>query len=654
MLIVKRKYLFIFLILFMMVSGAGAWWDTDWEYRKEANVEENSGNDLSDHQVLFTVDTDQLISEDKMNSDCSDMRWINSDDSSKLDYWIESGCGTSTTEVWVKIPSLQASNTKTIYFYHGNNSALDESDGKSTMAFYEDFADGDYSGWSTYGDTKTSGGSYDHSIDSNEYQRPGYSAQINADGNCKNPEYDGTNAWFERELDLEDKKFVADYYSKAEGGQYDFCESDVGGQDIEQGDIRRNNDEITHGASCSYDSACEQCETPWERTTEPFSGGNFILKLYLRASDCHEFTVNWDQIVIRSYADPQPATSFSQEEIYENKVPNEVNDPENPKNGELISDSSTIFNVSVSDPDGDDLEVKFRNNVSNQTSAGTASGVSSGNFATVEKNLVRGETYKWWVNVSDQQNYTKSGPWSFYVNSLPSLDSFEPSDGSIIQDDAIYLNITGSDEESLDLYAYYYDEDGNFLGKDSGPETDKLVSDEWDNLDIGQVYTWEVRLSDGEENRSYGLFNFIRSTGSNYRLETGFDIGYSSIISSPDSSEIFLVTIGNNAGVTRSVTTYLEGVNSVFSESGTDSISYDIEPYGEKEMIVRVEPEEKGEKTLSVKAKDENLGINSTEKIPVTVRENPAVMESREVPDIGIVQLSILVLSAAYIYTIRL
>ncbi|PSG99669.1 MAG: hypothetical protein BRC28_03555 [Nanohaloarchaea archaeon SW_4_43_9] len=337
-----------------------------------------------------------------------------------------------------------------------------------------------------------------------------------------------------------------------------------------------------------------------------------------------------------------------------NKAPDKVNNPENPKDGKLINDSSTVFNVSVSDPDGDDLEVKFRNNVSNQTSAGTASGVSSGDFATVEKNLERGETYKWWVNVSDQQTFTKSGSWSFYVNSLPSLDSFEPADGSIIRGDTIYLNATGSDKESSELHAYFYDDEGGFLGKDSGPEADKLVSDKWSNLDIGQVYKWEVRLSDGEENRTYGLFSFIRSTGSNYRLNMSFDIDYSSIISSPDSSEIFLLTVKNKAGVSRSVTTYLEGVNSVFPESGKDSASYKLEPYGEKEMIVRVEPEQEGEKILSVTTRDDNIRINTTKKIPVTVRDTPATLESKEVSGIGTVQLIMLVLSAVYLYSVRL
>jgi len=341
--------------------------------------------------------------------------------------------------------------------------------------------------------------------------------------------------------------------------------------------------------------------------------------------------------------------------IYEgNKAPDKVNNPENPKDGELIRDSSTVFNVSVSDPDGDDLEVKFRNNVSNQTSGGTASGVSSGDFATIEENLERGKTYKWWVNVSDQQNYTKSGSWTFYVNSLPSLDSFEPFDGSITKDDAMYLNATGSDKESSELHAYFYDDEGGFLGKDSGPETNKLVSDKWSNLDIGQVYKWEVRLSDGGENRTFGLFSFIRSTGSNYRLNMSFDIDYSSIISSPDSSEIFLLTVENKAGVPRSVTTYLEGVNSVFSESGKDSISYKLEPYAEKEMIVRVEPEEEGEKTLLVTTRDDNIRINTTEKIPVTVRNTPATLESKEVSGIGTVQLIMLVLSAVYLYSVRL
>ena len=54
----------------------------------------NSGSALSDYQVKLNVDTQSLISAGKMRSDCGDLRIKDSDKSTDLPYWIESGCNT--------------------------------------------------------------------------------------------------------------------------------------------------------------------------------------------------------------------------------------------------------------------------------------------------------------------------------------------------------------------------------------------------------------------------------------------------------------------------------------------------------------------------------------------------------------------------------
>jgi hypothetical protein len=58
-----------------------------------------------------------------MRSDCGDIRFTDSDGQTQLNYWIESGCNTSSTKIWVKVPSIPANSTKTIYVYYGNSSA---------------------------------------------------------------------------------------------------------------------------------------------------------------------------------------------------------------------------------------------------------------------------------------------------------------------------------------------------------------------------------------------------------------------------------------------------------------------------------------------------------------------------------------------------
>jgi hypothetical protein len=104
---------------------AAAWYNTSWEHRKPITVSNDTGSTLSNEEVLVTIDTAALISEGKLQNDCDDLRFVDSDDSTALDYWIEGGCNTSTTEVWVQIPNLP-SEGKTIYMYYANNSATSD------------------------------------------------------------------------------------------------------------------------------------------------------------------------------------------------------------------------------------------------------------------------------------------------------------------------------------------------------------------------------------------------------------------------------------------------------------------------------------------------------------------------------------------------
>ncbi|MEM0360148.1 MAG: DUF2341 domain-containing protein [Candidatus Diapherotrites archaeon] len=99
----------------------------------------NSGSALTDYQVLVTINTSILVSAGKMRSDCADMRFSDSDNATSLSYWLESGCNSTTTKVWVKIPSIPNGN-KTIYFYYGNSSASSGST-TSTLEAYQNTGD---------------------------------------------------------------------------------------------------------------------------------------------------------------------------------------------------------------------------------------------------------------------------------------------------------------------------------------------------------------------------------------------------------------------------------------------------------------------------------------------------------------------------------
>lgn len=103
----------------------------------------NSGAEQTDYQVRFTMDTATAIANGKMRSDCGDIR-IHPDPDflTSLPYYIESGCDTSTTIIWTKVPTITASATTTIYVNYGLPNRATESSGDNVFIFFDDFEGG--------------------------------------------------------------------------------------------------------------------------------------------------------------------------------------------------------------------------------------------------------------------------------------------------------------------------------------------------------------------------------------------------------------------------------------------------------------------------------------------------------------------------------
>ncbi len=116
------------------------WYNIDWNYRKPINIS-GSPSVLADFQVSMAIDTAVLMSDGKMRLDCGDFRFTDSDGKTELDYWIESGCNSPDTKVWVKVPFIPISET-TIYMYYGNPLVQSVSNGEKTFDFFDDFKDG--------------------------------------------------------------------------------------------------------------------------------------------------------------------------------------------------------------------------------------------------------------------------------------------------------------------------------------------------------------------------------------------------------------------------------------------------------------------------------------------------------------------------------
>jgi len=113
-------------------------------HRKPINIS-NSGSALTDYQVLVTLDTASLISAKKLQSDCDDLRFTDSDEKTLLNYWLESGCNINSTKIWVRVPSIPTGK-KTIYLYYDNPLANSMSNGKETFLAFDWKFDGPIGG----------------------------------------------------------------------------------------------------------------------------------------------------------------------------------------------------------------------------------------------------------------------------------------------------------------------------------------------------------------------------------------------------------------------------------------------------------------------------------------------------------------------------
>ncbi|MHB9019530.1 MAG: DUF2341 domain-containing protein [Minisyncoccota bacterium] len=104
-----------------------------WSYKKTVTITENSGGSLTNFPVAITTDTASLVSAGKMRSDCGDIRFTDTDQTTLLSYFIESGCNTGSTKIWVEVPSISASSQKMVNLHYGNPSATSVASADNTF-----------------------------------------------------------------------------------------------------------------------------------------------------------------------------------------------------------------------------------------------------------------------------------------------------------------------------------------------------------------------------------------------------------------------------------------------------------------------------------------------------------------------------------------
>jgi hypothetical protein len=153
-----KKKMIIVLISLVLVGSSVAFWliknqssekETEGlfefnQYRKGISFELGNDKALSDFHVGLRIDTLSLIREGKLDFNCSNLRFTDSDKTTEIDHWIKKGCSENNTEIWVRVAEIIPNERKTIYMYYGkeekdnisNAENVFSGTGKNLVAWY--------------------------------------------------------------------------------------------------------------------------------------------------------------------------------------------------------------------------------------------------------------------------------------------------------------------------------------------------------------------------------------------------------------------------------------------------------------------------------------------------------------------------------------
>ncbi|MHC5115041.1 MAG: DUF2341 domain-containing protein, partial [Planctomycetota bacterium] len=131
-------------------EGTGPWGNGAWTERSTLTFD-NSGQteNLTDFPVLVKLDSGNIDYAKTQNAG-QDLRFVDSDETTELDFEIEEWNEAGTSYVWVKVPQIDgSSSTDFIYMYYGNTGASDGQDAAGTwnsgyeavLHLHDDFLD---------------------------------------------------------------------------------------------------------------------------------------------------------------------------------------------------------------------------------------------------------------------------------------------------------------------------------------------------------------------------------------------------------------------------------------------------------------------------------------------------------------------------------
>lgn len=149
----KKTLLPLFVLLTFSMSLFAQDCAPGWAHYRTVTVDNSAGEDLTDYQVAFTLNTAELVAAEKLQADGADLRVFTSD-CTDLPFWGDSLGTSTTTQIFVNVPTLMAGSTLDLQVYYGNATAETATDGNQTFLFFDDFrgTEVDANKWETVGE----------------------------------------------------------------------------------------------------------------------------------------------------------------------------------------------------------------------------------------------------------------------------------------------------------------------------------------------------------------------------------------------------------------------------------------------------------------------------------------------------------------------
>lgn len=454
------------------------WWNSSWEMKKPINI--SSDTAVNDYQIALNITYDS-----DMQNGFDDLRFMNEEEDTELDYWIEDKSNGNWAYVWVEIDSIDTDNGTQAYMYYNNSGASSESNGDNTFIIFEDFSDDPFTDTSNFvyknvteqdwegvymqTDFKVTGredgmygggltlliGNVSEALDGDYYK-----SNIRTVLTSRNVE---SRDYINRYLDIRNSSGLSDLLKQYEDETIDswyVAKLKVLNDSKEFKTYYRTNNSLFES---NTSNSREFSYIPKIDYYGIYAG----ISMVSNGLDSGTYCVNssnsggwikgcFDNLFAKNQLYNEPTITLGSEETA-NAAPNAptVNSPSDGATGQALS---VDLNVTVTDDDGDTMNVSFYNNATDAQIGSTQTGVANGSTAEVTwSGLSAGTTYYWYANSTDGSAITQSSVWNFTTSQTPTIDNIDIFPDTAYTDDGLTVNLTASDSDSGETITYYCD-----------------------------------------------------------------------------------------------------------------------------------------------------------------------------------------------------